>query len=114
MSDHYPNSNSSLGFLDAIKSYLMKGPELEFFVGLLKKSVIFLGILLIAAGLHTTVDWVHHNNYPPYIVWGLWILENLLFVGDMVWFACNVIVSTVRETLSIFTDSGILPRRQKS
>src|SRR3954449_4052854 len=99
MTDQLPNSENHSGFPGVVLAYLIKGPELEFLVDLLKNSVVFLGILLIAAALSSAVEWVEQRHYPWLVINSLWLVENLLFIGDIIWFSCKVVVSTISETI---------------
>jgi hypothetical protein len=95
--------------LDSLKSeiykYFINGPELEFLVDLVKNFIIFVIIFIIAIGLHAIVSWSSENKYPWFIVNGLWLIENILFAGDIIWFGCKIAVSTIIETIRIFRRS---------
>jgi hypothetical protein len=95
------------GVATIIQNCIVEGPELEFLVDLLKNSMVFLGILLIAAVLNSAVEWVEKLHYPWLIVNGLWLVENLLFVGDILWFSCKIVMTTVDQINVIFRKAGI-------
>ena len=112
-SDSHREHDERSSLVSTIRSYLLKGPEIKFLVDLVKNSIVFIGILSIAAGLNSTVEWVEHNHYPWYITDGLWFVEILLFIGDIVWFSCKIVITTYSETVGIFTRYGIRVRRTR-
>ncbi len=93
--------------LKAIEAYFIKGPELEFMIDLIKKSIVFLGILCVAAGLNQAVERLSETTASVIYIDGLWLVENLLFTADILGFSCYIIVSTLKATLQVFQDAEL-------
>ena len=85
-----------------IADHLLEGPEIGFLVDLLKNCIVFLGIFLIAITLHFFVHKLEEYHYPIYLIFPLWLLENLMYFGDILWFGCFIVVSTYTQIVKLF------------
>ena len=62
---------------------------------MLGTSAVFLIVACVSVSLNLVVQWFSALHVPRALIWGITVLEYLIFIADAVWFAAFVVLSTV-------------------
>jgi hypothetical protein len=95
-----PSGNGD-SLVEHLRKYLLEGPELRMFVNLIKKGVIFFGIIGIAAALHLLGGYLDY----PWAASMAKVLEQLFLLGDFIWmFVYVILFAIIKECVTLFEE----------
>jgi hypothetical protein len=91
----------------AATSFPPNEQQLEFLKDTIQKTVTFIAIALLAVFLNLLVDWMAGIQTSPAIIFGIKVLEYLIFAIDMVWFGLYLLVTARQMIIAVLAGAYI-------
>jgi hypothetical protein len=91
----------------AATSSLLNEQQFVFLKDAIQKTIIFIAIALLAVFLNLLVDWMAGIQLSPVIIFGIKVLEYLIFVIDMAWFGLYLAVTARQMIIDVLADAYI-------
>ena len=79
------------------------GPELSLLIEIAKKAAVFVSLLAISEYLGLQLEQLKASHSPSLHYWTLWVLDQLIFYGDAVWFAISLITEFWKSGRQLLT-----------